>query len=96
VVEPAEMVTERLGYWRVYITAHQLRDREHHPLSLDPFSESPQPICKNIIRCDSNTIVSAVLDRVLHHSVVINIGGESYRLKKKRKRDSRTARKKVI
>ena len=31
------------------------------------------------------TIASAVLDRVLHHSVVINIRGESYRLKEKRK-----------
>ena len=32
-----------------------------------------------------DTIASAVLDRVLHHSVVINIRGESYRLKEKRK-----------
>ena len=32
-----------------------------------------------------DTIASAVLDRVLHHSVVINIRGESYRLREKRK-----------
>jgi len=31
------------------------------------------------------TITSAVLDRVLHHFVVINIRGESYRMKGKRK-----------
>ena len=29
-------------------------------------------------------IVSAVLDRLLHHSHVINIRGESYRLREKR------------
>ena len=28
-----------------------------------------------------NTIAAAILDRVLHHSTVINIKGESYRLK---------------
>jgi len=31
-----------------------------------------------------NTIASAVLDRLLHHSVVFNIQGESYRLREKR------------
>ncbi len=30
-------------------------------------------------------IATAILDRVLHHSVTINIKGESYRLKEKRK-----------
>ncbi len=34
-----------------------------------------------------NVMASAVLDRILHHSVVINIKGESYRLKD-RKRNS--------
>ena len=32
-----------------------------------------------------NVIASAILDRVLHHSHTINIKGESYRLKEKRK-----------
>ncbi len=32
-----------------------------------------------------DSIAAAILDRVLHHSVVINIRGESYRLKEKRK-----------
>ena len=32
-----------------------------------------------------NVIASAILDRLLHHSVTINIKGESYRLKEKRK-----------
>ena len=32
-----------------------------------------------------DTIASAVLDRVLHHSVVVNIRGESYRLREKKK-----------
>ena len=32
-----------------------------------------------------DTISSAVLDRILHHCSVINIKGESYRLKEKRK-----------
>jgi DNA replication protein DnaC len=30
-------------------------------------------------------IATTILDRVLHHSVTVNIKGESYRLKKKRK-----------
>jgi len=30
-------------------------------------------------------IATAVLDRLLHHSTIINIKGESYRLKEKRK-----------
>ncbi|MEW6456931.1 MAG: ATP-binding protein [Acidobacteriota bacterium] len=32
-----------------------------------------------------NVIASAILDRLLHHSTVINIKGESYRLREKRK-----------
>ncbi len=32
-----------------------------------------------------NVIASAILDRLLHHSTTINIKGESYRLKDKRK-----------
>ena len=32
-----------------------------------------------------NVIASAILDRLLHHSHTINIKGESYRLKEKRK-----------
>jgi len=30
-------------------------------------------------------IATAILDRLLHHSTVVNIKGESYRLKEKRK-----------
>ncbi len=30
-------------------------------------------------------LAAAILDRLLHHSVTINIRGESYRLKDKRK-----------
>lgn len=36
-----------------------------------------------------NVIASAILDRVLHHSTVINIKGESYRLKERKKMFSR-------
>lgn len=32
-----------------------------------------------------NTVASAILDRLLHHSTVINIKGESYRLKERKK-----------
>jgi DNA replication protein DnaC len=32
-----------------------------------------------------NVVAAAILDRLLHHSVTINIKGESYRLKEKRK-----------
>jgi DNA replication protein DnaC len=32
-----------------------------------------------------NVIASAILDRLLHHSVTVNIKGESYRLREKRK-----------
>jgi DNA replication protein DnaC len=30
-------------------------------------------------------LTAAMLDRILHHSTIININGESYRLKDKRK-----------
>ena len=30
-------------------------------------------------------IATAILDRLLHHSTIVNIKGESYRLKEKRK-----------
>ncbi len=33
----------------------------------------------------NNVIASAVLDRILHHCTTINIKGESYRLKERRK-----------
>ena len=32
-----------------------------------------------------NVIAGAILDRLLHHSTTVNIKGESYRLKDKRK-----------
>ena len=32
-----------------------------------------------------NVLTAAMLDRLLHHSTIINISGESYRLKDKRK-----------
>ena len=38
-------------------------------------------------------MASAVLDRILHHCTVINIKGESYRLKDRRKNSVRTMRK---
>ncbi len=37
------------------------------------------------IFADDTVITTAILDRLLHHSVVINMQGESYRLKEKRK-----------
>ena len=40
-----------------------------------------------------DTIASAVLDRVLHHSVVVNIRGESYRLREKKKSGLLSAKK---
>ena len=30
---------------------------------------------------DDNTIVNAILDRLIHHSHIININGKSYRMK---------------
>ena len=36
------------------------------------------------IFCDQ-AIATAILDRLLHHSTTLNIKGESYRLKEKRK-----------
>ena len=36
-----------------------------------------------------NVIASAILDRLLHHSTVINIKGESYRLKERKRMFSR-------
>ena len=39
-------------------------------------------------------MAAAVLDRILHHCTVMNIGGESYRLKDRRKNSLPTMRKK--
>ena len=38
-------------------------------------------------------IASAVLDRILHHCMVVNIRGESYRLKERKKNSLPTMRK---
>ncbi len=35
--------------------------------------------------CGDQVIATAILDRLLHHSTILNIKGESYRLKEKRK-----------
>lgn len=32
-----------------------------------------------------NVLTAAMLDRILHHSTIVSINGESYRLKDKRK-----------
>lgn len=37
------------------------------------------------------TLANAILDRLLHHSYIININGNSYRLKDKIKIDSDTS-----
>ena len=34
---------------------------------------------------DDEGLTAAILDRLIHHSYLINISGESYRLKQKRK-----------
>lgn len=41
------------------------------------------------------TLVAALLDRFLHHCHVLNISGESYRLKEKAKRSTSAGRKQV-
>ena len=41
--------------------------------------------CWGEIMAGDTTIASAILDRLLHHSVVVNIKGESFRLKEKKK-----------
>ena len=38
----------------------------------------------NLLLLGDTVIATAILDRLLHHSHVINIRGESYRLKDKR------------
>ena len=38
----------------------------------------------NIVEVLDHTIASAILDRVLHHCTVVNIKGESYRLKERK------------
>jgi len=37
-----------------------------------------------------HVIAAAVLDRILHHSTTINIKGESYRLKERKKQGIKT------
>ena len=49
----------------------------HHEVPIAPFSQW------NEVFADV-TIASAILDRVLHHCTVINIKGESYRLKERK------------
>src|SRR5690606_31757053 len=40
---------------------------------------------------DDQTLTAAMLDRLLHHAHIVQISGESYRLKDKRKAGTRTA-----
>ena len=40
--------------------------------------------CRVVVSAAAAAIASAVLDRLLHHSHVLNIRGESYRLREKR------------
>lgn len=35
----------------------------------------------------NNVVATAILDRLLHHSTMINIKGDSYRIKEKKKKD---------
>ena len=42
--------------------------------------ENEQSICESF-----GVMASAVLDRILHHCTVVNIRGESYRLKERKK-----------
>jgi len=44
---------------------------------------------------DDQTLTAALLDRLLHHSHIVQIGGESYRLKDKRKAGQTKARTKT-
>lgn len=44
-----------------------------------PFSQRSQAFA------DDNTLTAALLDRLLHHSHIVQISGDSYRLKEKRK-----------
>jgi DNA replication protein DnaC len=37
---------------------------------------------------DDQTLTAALLDRLLHHADIVQISGESYRLKDKRKADA--------
>ncbi|AJZ53044.1 DNA replication protein [Xanthomonas citri pv. citri] len=41
---------------------------------------------------DDQTLTAAMLDRLLHHAHIVQIGGESYRLKDKRKAGQTAAR----
>jgi len=45
---------------------------------------------------DDKTLTAALLDRLLHHAHIVQIGGESYRLKDKRKAARRTTEPKPI
>jgi len=58
--------------------------REHHP-------DLQQKLRGVGIDLGDSIIATAILDRLLHHSTTINIRGESYRLKDRRK-GARTGR----
>lgn len=46
---------------------------------------SADPVRRHHEIVEDQVIATAILDRLLHHSTIVNIKGESYRLKEKRK-----------
>jgi len=61
-------------------------------LSADPLLQSPvsSGVFPNACSWDSafagdSVLTVAILDRILHHSIIVSINGESFRLKDKRK-----------
>jgi len=46
------------------------------------------PIESRVFQPDDQTLTAALLDRLLHHAHIVQIAGESYRLRDKRKAGS--------
>jgi IstB-like ATP binding protein len=55
------------------------------PTSLDESPPRVSPSAVGIRHSPAGVFTVAMLDRVLHHSIIVSINGESFRLKDKRK-----------
>jgi IstB-like ATP binding protein len=55
------------------------------PTSLDESPPRVSPSAVGIRHSPAGVLTVAMLDRILHHSIIVSINGESFRLREKRK-----------
>jgi len=86
-VQPKLLIVDEIGYLPIDRTGanlfFQLVSRRYERGSLLVTSNQSLSAWGDVF--GDRLIATAILDRLLHHSTIVNIKGESYRLKEKRK-----------